>query len=159
MTSLRLPLVSVTATEMRVGVGDQVVFGAGLASGRPASARTVPLRGARTRRSWNALRHRQSRHDRSFRTGRPFPNWFSLIWTDLTFTLSHNVPHTTSSEIIRNVVFDRAKGVFQGKILVAQDADDAGRQSGGQHEGLVELRNGGTRRHRRTHDSTHVAPN
>ncbi len=42
--------------------------------------------------------------------------------TDLTFTLSHDVPHTTSSEIIRNVVFDRAKGVFQGKILVAQDA-------------------------------------
>ncbi|OAP42546.1 ABC transporter ATP-binding protein [Sinorhizobium glycinis] len=42
--------------------------------------------------------------------------------TDVTFTLSHDVPHTTSSEIIRNVVFDRAKGVFQGKILVAQDA-------------------------------------
>jgi Fe-S cluster assembly protein SufD len=42
--------------------------------------------------------------------------------TDLTFTLSHDVPHTTSSEIIRNVVFDRAKGVFQGKILVARDA-------------------------------------
>ncbi|MDK1489472.1 Fe-S cluster assembly protein SufD [Sinorhizobium sp. 7-81] len=42
--------------------------------------------------------------------------------TDVTFTLSHDVPHTTSSEIIRNVVFDRAKGVFQGKILVAKDA-------------------------------------
>ena len=42
--------------------------------------------------------------------------------TDVTFTLSHDVPHTTSSEIIRNVVFDRAKGVLQGKILVAQDA-------------------------------------
>ncbi|AFL52349.1 Fe-S cluster assembly protein SufD [Sinorhizobium fredii] len=42
--------------------------------------------------------------------------------TDVTFTLSHDVPHTTSSEIIRNVVFDRAKGVLQGKILVAKDA-------------------------------------
>lgn len=42
--------------------------------------------------------------------------------TDVTFTLGHNVPHTTSTEIIRNVVFDRAKGVFQGKILVAKDA-------------------------------------
>ncbi|ASY63047.1 Iron-sulfur cluster assembly protein SufD [Sinorhizobium sojae CCBAU 05684] len=42
--------------------------------------------------------------------------------TDVTFTLSHDVPHTTSTEIIRNVVFDRAKGVFQGKILVAKDA-------------------------------------
>ncbi|WP_312362025.1 Fe-S cluster assembly protein SufD [Ensifer sp.] len=42
--------------------------------------------------------------------------------TDVTFTLGHNVPHTTSTEVIRNVVFDRAKGVFQGKILVAKDA-------------------------------------
>ncbi|MDK1482824.1 SufD family Fe-S cluster assembly protein, partial [Sinorhizobium sp. 6-117] len=42
--------------------------------------------------------------------------------TDVTFTLGHDVPHTTSTEIIRNVVFDRAKGVFQGKILVAKDA-------------------------------------
>lgn len=42
--------------------------------------------------------------------------------TDVTFTLAHDVPHSTSSEIIRNVVFDRAKGVFQGKILVAKDA-------------------------------------
>ncbi|MEI3851735.1 MULTISPECIES: Fe-S cluster assembly protein SufD [Ensifer] len=42
--------------------------------------------------------------------------------TDVTFTLGHDVPHTTSTEIIRSVVFDRAKGVFQGKILVAKDA-------------------------------------
>lgn len=39
--------------------------------------------------------------------------------TDITMTLAHNVPHTTSSQIIRNVVFDRAKGVFQGQICVA----------------------------------------
>ncbi|OLP60098.1 Fe-S cluster assembly protein SufD [Xaviernesmea oryzae] len=42
--------------------------------------------------------------------------------TDLTFTLGHDVPNTTSTEIIRNVVFDRARGVFQGQIRVAQDA-------------------------------------
>ncbi|MFB2553261.1 Fe-S cluster assembly protein SufD [Ensifer soli] len=42
--------------------------------------------------------------------------------TDVTFTLGHDVPNTTSSEIIRNVVFDRAKGVFQGQIRVAKDA-------------------------------------
>ena len=42
--------------------------------------------------------------------------------TDVTFTVGHNVPHTTSSEVIRNVVFDRAKGVFQGQIRVAPDA-------------------------------------
>ncbi|MDQ0320442.1 Fe-S cluster assembly protein SufD [Pararhizobium capsulatum DSM 1112] len=42
--------------------------------------------------------------------------------TDVTFTLGHDVPHTTSTEIIRNVLFDRAKGVFQGQIRVAPDA-------------------------------------
>lgn len=42
--------------------------------------------------------------------------------TDLTFTLGHDVPNTTSTEIIRNVLFDRAKGVFQGQIRVAPDA-------------------------------------
>ena len=42
--------------------------------------------------------------------------------TDVTLVLGHNVPHTTSTETIRNVVFDRARGVFQGMIRVAPDA-------------------------------------
>ena len=42
--------------------------------------------------------------------------------TDVTMKLDHNVPNTTSTEVIRNVVFDRAKGVFQGQIRVAPDA-------------------------------------
>ncbi len=42
--------------------------------------------------------------------------------TDVTFTLGHDVPNTTSTEIIRNVVLNRAKGVFQGQIRVAPDA-------------------------------------
>ncbi|MCJ8518221.1 Fe-S cluster assembly protein SufD [Pseudorhizobium tarimense] len=42
--------------------------------------------------------------------------------TDVTLVLGHNVPHTNSTEIIRNVVFDRARGVFQGMIRVAPDA-------------------------------------
>ena len=42
--------------------------------------------------------------------------------TDVTLVLGHNVPNTTSTETIRNVVFDRAKGVFQGMIRVAPDA-------------------------------------
>ncbi|MBW9055771.1 Fe-S cluster assembly protein SufD [Rhizobium mesosinicum] len=42
--------------------------------------------------------------------------------TDVTMVLGHNVPHTSSTEVIRNVVFDRAKGVFQGMIRVAPDA-------------------------------------
>lgn len=42
--------------------------------------------------------------------------------TDVTLTLGHNVPNTTSKEIIRNVVLDRARGVFQGQIRVAQVA-------------------------------------
>ncbi len=42
--------------------------------------------------------------------------------TDVTLILGHNVPHTASTEIIRNVIFDKAKGVFQGMIRVAQAA-------------------------------------
>ncbi|MBP1856943.1 Fe-S cluster assembly protein SufD [Rhizobium herbae] len=42
--------------------------------------------------------------------------------TDVTFTLGHDVPNTTSTEVIRNVLFDRAKGVFQGQIRVAPGA-------------------------------------
>ncbi|MDP2120457.1 MAG: Fe-S cluster assembly protein SufD [Hoeflea sp.] len=42
--------------------------------------------------------------------------------TDVTLTLGHAVPHTTSKEIIRNVVLGRARGVFQGQIRVAQAA-------------------------------------
>jgi len=42
--------------------------------------------------------------------------------TDITLTLGHTVPNTTSQEIIRNVVLDRARGVFQGQIRVAREA-------------------------------------
>ncbi|TAV73898.1 Fe-S cluster assembly protein SufD [Rhizobium leguminosarum] len=42
--------------------------------------------------------------------------------TDVTMVLGHDVPNTGSTEVIRNVVFDRAKGVFQGMIRVAPDA-------------------------------------
>src|SRR5690606_41826270 len=42
--------------------------------------------------------------------------------TDVTFAVGHDVPNTTSSEVIRNVIFDRARGVFQGQIRVAPDA-------------------------------------
>ncbi|MFN3364082.1 MAG: Fe-S cluster assembly protein SufD [Allorhizobium sp.] len=42
--------------------------------------------------------------------------------TDVTLVLGHNVPNTNSTETFRNVVFDRAKGVFQGMIRVAPDA-------------------------------------
>ena len=42
--------------------------------------------------------------------------------TDVTLVLGHNAAHTASTETIRNVVFDRAKGVFQGQIRVANQA-------------------------------------
>lgn len=42
--------------------------------------------------------------------------------TDVTMVLDHTVPHTTSREIIRNVVTGKARGVFQGRINVAQYA-------------------------------------
>ena len=42
--------------------------------------------------------------------------------TDVTMVLDHSVPHTTSTEVIRNVVTGKARGVFQGRINVAQYA-------------------------------------
>ncbi|MEO3387379.1 Fe-S cluster assembly protein SufD [Mesorhizobium sp. CAU 1741] len=41
---------------------------------------------------------------------------------DVTMVLDHAAPNTTSTEIIRNVVTDKAHGVFQGQIRVAQIA-------------------------------------
>ena len=38
--------------------------------------------------------------------------------TDVTMVLDHEVPHTSSTEIIRNVVTGKAHGVFQGRINV-----------------------------------------
>lgn len=41
---------------------------------------------------------------------------------DVTMVLDHAVPHTSSTEVVRNVVTGRAKGVFQGRINVHQVA-------------------------------------
>lgn len=41
---------------------------------------------------------------------------------DVTMVLDHTVPHTSSTEVVRNVVTGRAKGVFQGRINVHQVA-------------------------------------
>ncbi len=42
--------------------------------------------------------------------------------TDVTMNVGHLVENTTSTEVIRNVVTDKARGVFQGMIRVAQIA-------------------------------------
>ncbi|MDX8478820.1 Fe-S cluster assembly protein SufD [Mesorhizobium sp. VK24D] len=42
--------------------------------------------------------------------------------TDTTMVLDHTVPHTSSTEVMRNVVTGRARGVFQGRINVHQYA-------------------------------------
>jgi Fe-S cluster assembly protein SufD len=42
--------------------------------------------------------------------------------TDVTMVLDHAVPHTGSTEVIRNVVTGKARGVFQGRINVHQYA-------------------------------------
>ena len=41
---------------------------------------------------------------------------------DITTRMLHHMPHCTSNQIIRGVLDDTAKGVFQGKVLVARDA-------------------------------------
>ena len=42
--------------------------------------------------------------------------------TDVTMVLDHAVPHTGSTEVIRNIVTGKARGVFQGRINVFQHA-------------------------------------
>ncbi|MGE0501792.1 MAG: Fe-S cluster assembly protein SufD [Rhizobiaceae bacterium] len=42
--------------------------------------------------------------------------------TDVTMVLDHEVPHTDSTEVVRNVVTGKARGVFQGRINVFQAA-------------------------------------
>lgn len=41
---------------------------------------------------------------------------------DITLNVNHGVPNTTSTERFKSIVRDRAKAIFQGKIIVAQDA-------------------------------------
>ena len=41
---------------------------------------------------------------------------------DVTMQLDHTAPHTSSTEVIRNIVTGRAHGVFQGRINVHQKA-------------------------------------
>ncbi len=41
---------------------------------------------------------------------------------DVTMVLDHLAPHTTSTEVIRNVATGRARGVFQGQIRVDREA-------------------------------------
>ncbi|MCF4099827.1 Fe-S cluster assembly protein SufD [Maritalea mediterranea] len=41
---------------------------------------------------------------------------------DFTLNVNHGVPNTTSTETFKSIVRDRAKAIFQGKIIVAPDA-------------------------------------
>lgn len=41
---------------------------------------------------------------------------------DITTCVNHAVPHCVSREVFKGVVADKARGVFQGKIVVAEDA-------------------------------------
>ncbi len=41
---------------------------------------------------------------------------------DMVVRVSHDAPHGTSRQIFKNVLDDKARGVFQGKIYVAKDA-------------------------------------
>ena len=44
------------------------------------------------------------------------------IHNDLTMVLDHAAPATTSTELVRNILTDKAQGVFQGQIRVAREA-------------------------------------
>ncbi len=42
--------------------------------------------------------------------------------TDTTLVIDHAVPHCTSRELVKGVLDQRARGVFQGKVIVRPDA-------------------------------------
>jgi Fe-S cluster assembly protein SufD len=44
------------------------------------------------------------------------------VHNDLTMVLDHSAPAATSTELVRNIVTDKAHGVFQGQIRVAREA-------------------------------------
>ena len=49
---------------------------------------------------------------------------------DTALTINHNVPHCTSRELFKCVMDDEARGIFQGKVVVARDAQKTdGKQS------------------------------
>ncbi len=49
---------------------------------------------------------------------------------DTALTINHNVPHCTSRELFKCVMDDDARGIFQGKVVVARDAQKTdGKQS------------------------------
>ena len=41
---------------------------------------------------------------------------------DVTTLVDHQMPNCTSRQIVRGVLDDQAKGIFQGKVIVARDA-------------------------------------
>ncbi len=41
---------------------------------------------------------------------------------DVTLVVDHAVPHCTSRELVKNVLGDQSRGVFQGKVIVRPDA-------------------------------------
>ncbi len=55
--------------------------------------------------------------------------------SDISINIEHNVANTTSSENYKSVVLDRAKAIFQGKILVAKDAQKT--DAAMKHQGLM----------------------
>ncbi len=55
--------------------------------------------------------------------------------SDITIDVAHKVPNTTSTENFKSVVRNQAKAIFQGKILVAKDAQKT--DAAMMHQGLM----------------------
>ncbi|MNI46794.1 FeS cluster assembly protein SufD [compost metagenome] len=55
--------------------------------------------------------------------------------SDQTSVIDHVSPNGTTSQLIKGVVRDEARGVFQGKILVQKGADETDARMG--HHGLI----------------------
>ena len=79
---------------------------------------TVTVRGHWVRNELNVLQHGSGSH--TIMHGAYLPKGQEHV--DNHTTMDHTVPHCTSSELYKGILYDRSTGVFNGKVFVREDA-------------------------------------
>ncbi|HBS19811.1 MAG TPA: Fe-S cluster assembly protein SufD [Flavobacteriales bacterium] len=79
---------------------------------------TVTVQGHWVRNELNALQHGSGSH--TIMHGAYLPKGQEHV--DNHTTMDHTVPHCTSSELYKGILYDRSTGVFNGKVFVREDA-------------------------------------
>ena len=79
---------------------------------------TVTVQGHWVRNELNVLQHGSGSH--TIMHGAYLPKGQEHV--DNHTTMDHTVPHCTSSELYKGILYDRSTGVFNGKVFVREDA-------------------------------------